>query len=386
MQFLKLKTKKANISYSRFEGAQSSLFHLMIVPENINALELQMEAIKEAFETTLSKIKCRSHHIVFQRYFVSDLTNQNIILQSQNLINEKSSISIVQQSPLTGSKVCVWAIVIKGKDDSRFNILKEPNKLIADHNGYAHVFSTRLHSKETAVDSYMQTKSIFKDYLSLLKGEDLKLEDHCIRTWFYVRDIDNNYAGLVQARNEVFEECNLTKDTHYIASTGIEGRFEIPSVSVLMDAYSIKGLCTEQVKFLEAKDYLNPTHEYGVAFERGTSVDYGDQRQVFISGTASINERGEVVHENNILGQIKRTFENIKALLNEVEVEINDIASMVVYLRDVSDYKTVETYIFCNYPLLPYLIVWAPVCRPGWLIEIECIAIKEINEPKYSSF
>lgn len=63
-----------------------------------------------------------------------------------------------------------------------------------------------------------------------------------------------------------------------------------------MDTYAVAGLQPEQIHFLYAPTHLNPTYEYGVSFERGTYVDYGDRRQIFISGTASINNKGEVVY------------------------------------------------------------------------------------------
>ena len=43
--------------------------------------------------------------------------------------------------------------------------------------------------------------------------------------------------------------------------------------------------------YLKALDHLNPTHEYGVAFERGTRVSLPGKYQYFISGTASINNQ-----------------------------------------------------------------------------------------------
>lgn len=97
---------------------------------------------------------------------------------------------------------------------------------------------------------------------------------------------------VVKARNaEVFVTQNLTEKTHYIASTGIGGRHADPKVLVQMDTYAVAGLKPEQIHFLYAPTHLNPTYEYGVSFERGTYVDYGDRRQVFISGTASINNK-----------------------------------------------------------------------------------------------
>lgn len=61
----------------------------------------------------------------------------------------------------------------------------------------------------------------------------------------------------------------------------------------MLDAFAVAGLKPGQIKYLYARTHLNPTYEYGVSFERGTAVDYDDRRQVLISGTASINNRGK---------------------------------------------------------------------------------------------
>ncbi len=386
MYFNKIKTKTALTTYSEFKGQQSTVFHLMVIPDKLKTLADQMEAIQESFKEFLKEKECGTTQIAFQRYFVSDFTNQRAIINENLFGQNDSSISLVQQSPLNGSKVCLWAVIFKGKDDVIYKKEKTENKLVIEHNDYTHNFSTQLHSSNILGDSYLQTKDIFDDYLKTLKNDGLTLADHCIRTWFYVRDIDNNYAGLVKARNEVFDECNLTKDTHFISSTGIEGRYADPAISVLMDAYSVGGIKSEQIRFVEARDHLNPTHEYGVAFERGTSVDYGDQRHVYLSGTASIDDKGDIVHVNDIESQINRVFENIKALLSDVEATLQDIASLIIYLRDVADYSVVESFMLSNFSHLPFVIVLAPVCRPGWLIEMECIAIKQVNNPAYLCF
>lgn len=62
--------------------------------------------------------------------------------------------------------------------------------------------------------------------------------------------------------------------------------------SMLMLSKRIK---PDQIKYLYARTHLNPTYEYGVSFERGTAVDFEDRRQIIISGTASINNHGEIV-------------------------------------------------------------------------------------------
>jgi len=131
---------------------------------------------------------------------------------------------------------------------------------------------------------------------------------------------------------------------------------------------------------------LNPTHEYGVAFERGTAVDYGDRRDIFISGTASIDCNGDILYPNDIEKQTERGFNNIKALLHEAEADMGDVNSMTVYLRDRADAMFIENYLASNFPDIPTILVLAAVCRSGWLIEIECIAIKSIVNPVFRNF
>ncbi len=195
-----------------------------------------------------------------------------------------------------------------------------------------------------------------------------------------------NYAGVVKARNEVFVTQGLTPRTHYIASTGIDGRHADTQVLVQMDTYAVLGIRQEQIHYLYAPTHLNPTYEYGVSFERGTYVDYGDRRQVFISGTASINHRGEVVHTGDIRKQTERMWENVETLLKEAEMSFDDIGQMLVYLRDAADYAVVREMFDQRFPEMPKVILLAPVCRPGWLIEMECMGTKMMKHTQYPDF
>lgn len=128
--------------------------------------------------------------------------------------------------------------------------------------------------------------------------------------------------------------------------------------------------------FLYAPTHLNPTYEYGVSFERGTFVDYGDRRQVFISGTASINNRGEVMYPGDVRQQTQRMWENVEALLAEAGCTFADVGHCMVYLRDMADYAVVRDLFDRRFPQWPVVMVHAPVCRSGWLIEMECMAVR----------
>jgi enamine deaminase RidA (YjgF/YER057c/UK114 family) len=314
---------------------------------------------------------------VFKRFFVSDAANQQAFLTGSD---DGAAVSIVQQPPLNGTKVAAWVYFVEGAAPVR----RPSGSVVLERPACEHLYNTQMH---VALNSgYAETHHIFDSYADALRQHRATLKDHCIRTWIFVQGVDIHYAEMVRARKEVFDRAGLTADTHYIASTGIEGRHPNPQTLVQMDAYAVNGIRREQVEYLHAPDYLNPTCEYGVTFERGTAVDYGDRRHVFISGTASINSRGEIVHPGDIEKQMERTMENLTALLSEAGTAAGDIAQMTVYLRDMADYGLVSRYFERHHAGIPRVTVLAPVCRPGWLIEVECMAIKAIDDNRFAAF
>ena len=357
-----------------------SEYHVMIharCPED--TYEQQLNAVVNAYFTLLEG-ELHGAVAVFKRYFLSDAANQSDMLLALTTESSDCALSIVEQPPLDGSKIALWAYLQSGVQTRVLH-----NGLFeVKHGAYRHLWSGNAFNR--AANSEYQTRLLLNDYVMQLMEQGCKLADNCIRTWFFVQNVDVNYAGVVKARNEVFVTQNLTEKTHYISSTGIGGRHADPKVSVQMDAYAVDGIKPGQVHFLYAPTHLNPTYEYGVSFERGTYVDYGDRRQVFISGTASINNKGEVVHPGNIRRQTERMWENVEALLKEAGCTFADLGQMIVYLRDMADYAVVKEMYDKRFPATPKVFVHAPVCRPGWLIEMECMGVKRLENTEYAPF
>lgn len=391
MEYKKIKNNDVELEISTFSNNNVNEIHLFVKPINHSSFDNQLEDSVLALDNFLLENEIQNQAVVFTRYFVSDYANQADIFNTINLISDYKynacAISIIQQPPINDNKVVLWAYIIDDKENSILNKTNENETLISlKRNNYEHLWTTQLISETNFQSSFEQTTSIFTNFSNSLEQKGLSLKDNCIRTWLYVKDVDTNYSGVVTSRKKFFENQNMTKDTHFIASTGIEGKHFNHNVNVLMDAYSVGNIQSGQIKFLKAPDYLNPTHEYGVTFERGTSIDYGDRRHIFISGTASINSTGEVVYKKEVGKQIQRTLQNISALLADADADMMDVAQMIIYLRDIADRKEVNEF-FNNHLLdIPKVILLAPVCRPEWLIEIECIAIKKINNTKCNNF
>lgn len=365
------------VEISAFEpGDYVAEYHVMLhVDPQHDLFEGQLERIYKAEERLFSLPQLCEAKTVFKRYFLSDATNQEPLMKNVT----DCSVSVIQQPPLDGSKIATWLYLQKGTDVENIN-----DTIVVSHNGYRHLWNMGMVSNEG--DSATQTTCLLQHYENTLQSFGATLADHCIRTWFFVRDVDTQYAGMVKARKEFFTEKGLTEQTHYISSTGIGGLPADTKALVQLGAYALTGFEPQQQRYLYAPTHLNPTYEYGVTFERGTIMEYGDRSHVFISGTASINNKGEVVYIGDVVQQTKRMWENVSTLLEEAGTTFDDVAQIIVYLRDISDYEIIQELFQQKFPTIPTVFTLAPVCRPTWLIEMECIAIKEQNNEEFRDF
>ena len=348
------------------EGKLEEFHAILHVEPRDELFDGQLQRIYSAEERLTGLPDITGAAVILKRYFLSDATNQQPLMRQE----AHCSVSVIQQPPLDGSKVAVWLYLQKGSRVANVN-----GVIVTEHNGYRHLWKMGMH--EHKGDSAWQTESLLISYEEMLQNFNATLAGNCIRTWFYVRDVDTQYAGMVKARKENFAEQGLTEQTHYISSTGIGGLPADTRALVQLGTYAVTGFDPEQQRYLYAPTHLNPTYEYGVTFERGTVMEYGDRAHVFISGTASINNKGEVVHVGNIVKQTERMWENVGTLLEEGGTSFEDVMQIVVYLRDVCDYRTVKAMFDRKFPHTPHVITLAPVCRPTWLVEMECIAVKE---------
>lgn len=382
MQFKKIYLENigACIELSAFAPAgKTAEWHAMLhVEPRGESFTSQYQRICQAATLLLGLEDLKDAKPIFKRYFLSDATNQQPVMG----MDDSCTVSCIQQPPLDGSKVAMWMYLQRGTE-----VCPTADRLrstIVRHNGYEHIWTMGMTLGEGS--SYGQTEALLTNYAELLGEHGMTLEDNCIRTWFFVRDVDTQYRGLVVARWENFTLHGLTPETHYIASTGIGGNPSDPKALIQLGCYALKGFKPEQQRYLYATTHLNRTSDYGVTFERGTLLQFGDRNHAIISGTASINNKGEVMHVGDIEKQTYRMWENVETLLQEAGMTMDNAMQLIVYLRDGADYETVSRMFREKYPNIPTVFTLAPVCRPTWLIEMECMAIQPAANNNFNNF
>ena len=366
MQFSEYTFDKTVAKTSEFNG---EIHAIVTVNDSALTFTEQLEMVADGIVKIISQHN--GYVPVFVRLLLSDAANQAQLAVSKikQTLGSDAAIAYIEQPPLHGAKIAAFVYLRQNVEVERVDNFTV--KVAA--NGFTHFYTANCVFE--TVETYMETADQLWYLEKMLSEQNLNIADNCVRTWFYVQNIDVNYAAVVRARRDNFNQNGLTVDTHYISSTGICGRHAKKEITCVMDAYCVGGLQPGQMKFLYAADHLNRTSDYGVTFERGTTVDYPDRRHVIISGTASIDNKGNIVAPGDIKAQTLRMIENVRALLNEGGASFNDIAHIICYLRDVADYQVVTKIMHDTFVNVPMVITLAPVCRPGWLIEMECMAV-----------
>lgn len=357
---------------------EKSSFYI-IVPTCRGTLSEEADNLALQLERLEKNAGCSLQSLLQARLYVTDATNQCELLRKSRLyelLAPTGVFSYIEQPPLCGAKIALLLWFVGGNVEGRkvsHTGLGSVAEVKAD--GLTYVLQSVRYSKEAeGKNAEAQMRKAFEEHISTLSDRGMNLKDNCQRTWIYVRDVDRHYASVVKARNDVFDREGLTSNTHFIASTGIGGASKSRHALVAADFFSINGLAENQTGYLHALEYLNPTHEYGVAFERGTWLDLPTGRHFFISGTASIDKHGQCLHRGDVLTQAGRLFLNIEKLLESGGGDLSQVGYFIVYLRDVADFSAINNYMRIRFPHTPFLITEARVCRPEWLIEVECVA------------
>ncbi len=121
-----------------------------------------------------------------------------------------------------------------------------------------------------------------------------------------------------------------------------------------------------------------------MSFSRGLRLDIKGITLLLISGTASIDARGQTIHVGDFRSQTWRVYQNLTGLLAAEGASWKDVIRTTCYLRDIErDYAAfneIRTEFFRQQGLAPLPAstgIQAILCRPDLLIEIELMAMFE---------
>jgi enamine deaminase RidA (YjgF/YER057c/UK114 family) len=193
-----------------------------------------------------------------------------------------------------------------------------------------------------------------------------------LRTWCYLKEIDDDYAEFNLSRNAFFTEHGVRR---LPASTGIRAGLWPDRALCGMDLYALLDTDGVGIEVMHTPT-LNEADEYGSSFSRGMKIDLPEKTVLHVSGTASINEMGETVHVGDPQKQLERMLVNVRELLNHQGASFEDVAQIATFLKHAEYYDACQRLLReWGIRHVPNTFVEAGVCRPELLCEMEAIAI-----------
>jgi len=283
--------------------------------------------------------------------------------------------TLVLDEPCVGGRVAgIQVLAVEGEGSCRtvFDGDRPAGRLLEFGGARVlHLADVHAQSMPTA-DPAEQMAAMFERVGALVAQCSLTFQQ-VARTWIYVDRLLDVYADLNQARDEFFAREAVD---HAIsappASTGIQGAH--PSgAAAFMDLVAVDG-AGPLVPMRTS--HQCEAYDYGSAFSRGMIVDLAGVRFLYASGTASIDHRGETVHVGDPHGQIRETYAAVDTLLGRQGSGLADAVTGVLYFKDDASYRAwKELRERRELPDLPAIPVFADVCRPELLFELEVTAV-----------
>ena len=200
-----------------------------------------------------------------------------------------------------------------------------------------------------------------------------------LRTWFYLDNILGWYPAFNRVRNEMYKRLGLfngNPKTLIPASTGIWGRNTRGNWCTL----DLMAMRPQPGHVFQTRRLFNPKQneaiEYGSAFSRGVSVTLDSGSVIFISGTASIDERGVSLHPNDMERQTERTLLNVGALLESAGARFEHIVQATAFVKRAEDIPVFQKVAKrMELSTIPMICTIADVCRDDLLFELDATAI-----------
>jgi enamine deaminase RidA (YjgF/YER057c/UK114 family) len=134
-------------------------------------------------------------------------------------------------------------------------------------------------------------------------------------------------------------------------------------------------MSTSSKEFLNPKTLMQPAGYTHIAKVSGGTT-------IYLSGQVAADASGKLIGEGNFEAQAEQVFKNLKNAVEAAGGSLADVVKMNVYILaevdpgEIQKFRAArDRYVNTAQPPASTLVVVSRLARPGWLIEIEAIAV-----------
>jgi chorismate lyase/3-hydroxybenzoate synthase len=219
-------------------------------------------------------------------------------------------------------------------------------------------------------------------YTKILRTASERGYPHPIRAWNFFPQITEGdgdkecYRQFSVGRAHAFDDLGLTKQD-YPAGTAI-GTHDDSSLLIILISGRTPANNVENPRQTSAYDYPRQYGPVGPSFARASLLELGNEKQLLISGTASI-VGSKSQHTDDLLNQLEETLTNVLTLAAHCGWKKQDRAPhkaplLRVYLRSAQNLATIEQRIHAELGEdARIFFLHGDICRTELLLEIESI-------------
>ncbi|MFH1006310.1 MAG: RidA family protein [Candidatus Latescibacterota bacterium] len=383
--------RNSTTQVARIEGVGTTELYICARPtRDEGRFDEQALSMYENLFHALSEHGAGPRNVITEKVFFSDVDRQFLDLgkirkdwynHTMHTTEYLPATIFLHQPPCHPGRLCelqVYVLFSTGGDEVKVRPIQDAPGLasgkVVEHHGIRHLYLTNLTGGED-IDNLSfseQAEDMFARAEQLLGREGLSFPD-VVRTWIYVNDIERDYDDLNRVRTRFFREHSVDR---LPASTGIQGATYPRERACAMDLYTLVGEHPVEIETVHATT-MDEAWEYGSSFSRGMKVAFEDRIVLYVSGTASIDQEGTVMHVGDIEGQVNRMLLNVEQLLEAQYATPGDLVSIITYLKKPQFLAPFyRVYAQRSFPKnAPNTVSVADVCRPEWLCEMEAIAV-----------
>lgn len=211
------------------------------------------------------------------------------------------------------------------------------------------------------------------------------------RFWNYMGAIWQNYPDFNAIRDAYFRKNSITK---FPAATGIEARLGFgKKVSLGFEAIKPKKegkanwRTIKSAMQCEAFEYVQKVSGMpsGPKFSRAVhlSLSRNGVNRLYISGTSSVDKKGESSLKNDLEKNVAFTMESFIHLLEENDFSLAGIVSTYVYFKNQKTFQEFEKLYISRKWNFPYNPVFTNICRKDFFFEIEGVAANKSESHQF---